>query len=95
MEISIAISAVEGLRTGTSSLDPDVTAQPLLSGSAALNNYGNYYTGSLQAGGNLWINSPAGIGDQISLQGVGSAIHGDLGYGAPTRGASPGESRRR
>jgi hemolysin activation/secretion protein len=71
-----------GAETGTSSLDLDVSPQPLLSGSVLLDSNGDYYTGSLRGGANLWVNSPAGIGDQLSLQGVGSVIHGHLGYGA-------------
>jgi hemolysin activation/secretion protein len=71
-----------GTETGTSSLDLDVTRLPLLSGSATLDNNGDYYTGGLRAGANLWVSSPAGIGDQLSLQGLGSVIHGHLGYGA-------------
>jgi hemolysin activation/secretion protein len=59
-----------------------VSRIPLIYGSAALDNNGDYYTGSLRASANLWVNSPAGIGDQLSLQGVGAIVHGHLGYGA-------------
>jgi hemolysin activation/secretion protein len=71
-----------GVETGTSTLDLDVSRMPLISGSAALDNNGDYYTGSLRASANLWVNSLAGLGDQLSLQGVGTVIHGHLGYGA-------------
>ncbi len=81
-----------GTQIGTSSLDLDIAPQQVLSGSAALDNNGDYYTGSLQASANLWINSPAGFGDQLSLQGVGSLIHGHLGYGALGYGVPLGYS---
>ena len=71
-----------GAEIGTSALDLNVTAQPLLSGAVTLDNGGDYYTGNLRTTANLWINSPAHIGDQLTLQGVGSEIHGHLGYGA-------------
>jgi hemolysin activation/secretion protein len=71
-----------GTQTGTSSLDLELSPPPLVSGSAALDNNGDYYTGSLRTSANLWVNSPGGFGDQLSLQGVGSVIHGHLGYGA-------------
>lgn len=80
--VQAAARLSQGEEIGTSRLDVEVAPTPLLTGSASLDNGGDYYTGSLRAISNLWINSPAGIGDQVSLQAVGSIIHGDLGYGA-------------
>jgi hemolysin activation/secretion protein len=80
--VKVAARLSPGSEIGTSSLDLNVAPQPMLAGSAALDNNGDYYTGSLRASANVWVNSPAGFGDQLSLQGVGSFIHGHLGYGA-------------
>jgi hemolysin activation/secretion protein len=71
-----------GHATGTSDLEVDAEPAPLFAGSASLDNGGDYYTGNIRAITNLWVNDPAGIGDQLTLQGVGSLVHGQLGYGA-------------
>ena len=71
-----------GGETGTSNLDVNATAEPLLSGMVTLDNEGDYYTGNARAIANVWLNSPLGYGDQLSLQTVESVIHGSLAYGA-------------
>jgi hemolysin activation/secretion protein len=81
-----------GTSVGTSTLSVDASADPLLSGAVQLDNAGNYYSGVARAVGTLWINSPARIGDQITVQGVASAIHGDLYYGALGYGVPLGYS---
>ncbi len=54
----------------------------MASGSLQLDNNGNYYSGVARGIGTLWVNSPTGIGDQITAQAVASAVHGNLYYGA-------------
>jgi hemolysin activation/secretion protein len=71
-----------GSNVGTSTLTVEASADPLASGSLQLDNNGNYYSGVARGIGTLWINSPTGIGDQITAQAVASAVHGNLYYGA-------------
>jgi hemolysin activation/secretion protein len=68
--------------TGMSTLDVNAVEDSLASGYVQLDNGGSYYSGVARGVGTLWINSPTGIGDQITLQGVATSVHGNLYYGA-------------
>jgi len=84
-----------GTEVGTSTLKVDATEDRPVSGAVQFDNGGNYYSGVARAIGTLWVNSPTRIGDQITLQGVASAIHGDLYYGAVGYGVPLGYSGAR
>jgi hemolysin activation/secretion protein len=66
--------------TGSSTLSAQVNADRLLSGYTQFDNGGSYYSGVTRLLGTLWLNSPAGIGDQLTLQGMAAGHHGELGY---------------
>ena len=83
--ITATSSLERGKTPGTTRLALDVLEQPLLTGSAWVDNYGNRYTGSVRGNAMLNISSPAGWGDQISLfytqsEGVN---FGRVGYSLP------------
>jgi len=78
--------------TGTSALGVAVHPENLVSGLAQIDNGGNYYSGVVRGMGTLWLNSPAGIGDQLTLQGVAAGVHGDLYYGTVGYGVPLGYS---
>jgi len=81
-----------GTAVGTSTLTVEADADRLASGAVQIDNNGNYYSGIARAVGTLWINSPAHIGDQITVQAVASEIHGDLYYGSLGYGVPLGYS---
>jgi hemolysin activation/secretion protein len=93
-----------GEYTGSSTLGTQLAEDQLVSGYTQLDNSGSYYSGVARLLGTLWINSPAGIGDQLTLQGMAAGRHGNLdyatvGYGVPlgyrgTRFAIRGSSLR-
>ncbi|MCB1788088.1 MAG: ShlB/FhaC/HecB family hemolysin secretion/activation protein [Gammaproteobacteria bacterium] len=45
---------------------------PLVTGNVDVDNFGNYYTGKTRVGTTLYVNSPARIGDQLTLRAVTS-----------------------
>lgn len=67
-----------GASVGTTDLDIRLQRTRRLTGFAALDNFGNRFTGDLRLGAGLNVNSPAGIGDSLSVQGIAAA---DLDYG--------------
>ncbi|HYD33362.1 MAG TPA: ShlB/FhaC/HecB family hemolysin secretion/activation protein, partial [Methylophilaceae bacterium] len=81
-----------GKAVGTSQLDVNVDADPLVEGALQLDNQGNYYSGANRAIGTLWLNNPWGIGDQVTVQGVASEGHGDMQYGLLAYGMPIGYS---
>lgn len=70
------VSVRSTLRPGTQAGSSDLLVQALpgerLSGGIELDNYGGKYTGEYRLGGNLNLNSPLGLGDQLSLRAMGS-----------------------
>ena len=84
-----------GQKIGTSRLDVGVEADPFVRGSVQLDNMGNYYSGNTRAIGTLQLNSPWGIGDQLTVQGVATTGHGDLQYGMLDYGLPIGYSGMR
>jgi len=84
-----------GQQVGTSQLDVGIDPDPLVIGGLQLDNLGNYYTGRTRAIGTLQLNSPWGIGDQLTLQGVASTGHGDIQYGMLDYGLPIGYSGMR
>ncbi|MDE1942307.1 MAG: ShlB/FhaC/HecB family hemolysin secretion/activation protein [Betaproteobacteria bacterium] len=80
-----------GDSTGTSDLDVRVTSASALSGSVGFDNWGNRYTGSSRGFVAAdWAN-PLGLGDRISLYGMGAERDGTeyerVAYDLPTNGA--------
>lgn len=70
--IQLASTLKPGATVGTTDLMVDVQPGPLVSGSVDLSNHGNRFTGEYRLGGSLHLNSPLGLGDQLSLQAMGS-----------------------
>lgn len=61
-----------GTSVGATDLLVDVQPGPLVSGAVDLDTYGNRFTGEYRMGGTLNLNSPLGLGDQLSLRAMGS-----------------------
>lgn len=61
-----------GATVGTTDLQVDVQPGALVSGSIDADNYGNRFTGEYRFGGSLYLNSPLGLGDRLSLRGLNS-----------------------
>jgi hemolysin activation/secretion protein len=81
------VTVQPGAQAETSSLQATLKEMPLLRGNATLDTFGNRYTGSIRAGLNMYLDNPAGFGDQIAATLVKS-LDGDsnfarLGYTAP------------
>ncbi len=70
---------------GTTRISVDVNEGPLLTGSAALDNFGNRYTGATRLSTQASLNDPAGIGDQAIMQAsVADGVQlARLGYSLP------------
>lgn len=66
-----------GASVGTTDLDIQLRGTRRVTGFAELDNFGNRFTGDLRLGAGLNVNSPAGIGDSLSLRGIAAA---DLDY---------------
>jgi hemolysin activation/secretion protein len=67
-----------GASVGTTDLDIEALGTRRLTGFVALDNFGNRFTGDTRLGWGLNVNSPAGIGDSLSLNGMTAR---DVGYG--------------
>ena len=68
-----------GASVGTSDLVINLEPGAPYAGSVELDNYGNRYTGEYRLGGSFYLNSPLGIGDQMTLRALVSDH--DLTYG--------------
>lgn len=77
--IAVAATLKPGETVGTSDLQVRTDAAPLVTGNAALDNYGNRYTGRARLGGAVSIIDPAQHGDVLSVSGLTS---GDMDYGS-------------
>ncbi|MHB8564929.1 MAG: ShlB/FhaC/HecB family hemolysin secretion/activation protein [Acidiferrobacteraceae bacterium] len=78
-----------GAAPGTSDLSVTTTAAPAVTGNVLVDNYGNGYTGREQLGGGLTVNSPLGIGDRLTFQGLTTGRnldYGRMGYSVPLDG---------
>ena len=78
-----------GASVGTSDLVVGLEPGAPYSGSVELDNYGNRYTGEYRLGGNFKLNSPLGIGDQLTLRALVSdqnLSYGRLAYQVPIGG---------
>jgi hemolysin activation/secretion protein len=81
----VAVNATlkPGDAVGTSDLMVATTPTPAVVGTAALDNFGNRYTGRARIGGTLEVISPLRHGDALSLSGLSSGSgmnYGRLGY---------------
>ncbi len=61
-----------GATVGATDLIVETRPGPLVSGSIDMDNYGNRFTGQNRLGASLNLNSPLGLGDQLSLRAMGS-----------------------
>lgn len=81
----VAVNATlkPGEAVGTSDLDVTTTATPGFVGNAALDNFGNRYTGRARIGGTVEAVNPLQHGDVLSLSGLSSGSgmnYGRVGY---------------
>ncbi|MBU0986546.1 MAG: BamA/TamA family outer membrane protein [Proteobacteria bacterium] len=65
-------SLEQGAAPGTTRLGIDVTEGPLISGLISGDNYGDRYTGIWRGTGQIAVNDPFGLGDQLSLYIIGA-----------------------
>ncbi|MES2743596.1 MAG: ShlB/FhaC/HecB family hemolysin secretion/activation protein [Pseudomonadota bacterium] len=75
-----------GREVGSSDLFITVDPGKPYEGNVALDNYGNRYTGQTRLSGSLDINSPARIGDRLSLRGTVTdeqLLYGQVAYDLP------------
>lgn len=75
-----------GTSTGTTDLLVNIERGALVSGSVDADNYGNRFTGQYRLGGSLFLNSPLGLGDLLSLRAMGSdedQRYGRIAYQLP------------
>ena len=78
-----------GAAFGTGDLEVDVQRTPALRGDVGYDNHGNRYTGEHRLRGNVLIDSPFMLGDQVQVSGVTSSEQlwlGSLGYSLPLGG---------
>lgn len=57
-----------GTEGGTTDLLVEAQSAPLVNGSVDANNYGDHSTGEYRLGGNINVNSPLRLGDQLNLR---------------------------
>lgn len=79
-----------GTRVGTTALDVDTKSKDLITGYVDADNYGNKYTGTNRMGVTLNVNSPLGIGDQLTTRVMTSETkqhYGRIAYQAPVGGS--------
>ncbi|WP_338923995.1 ShlB/FhaC/HecB family hemolysin secretion/activation protein (plasmid) [Pseudomonas silesiensis] len=79
-----------GTRVGTTSLDVEAKNSGLISGYVDADNYGNEYTGTNRVGVTVNVNSPLGIGDQLTTRMMTSEDkqqYGRIAYQAPVGGS--------
>ncbi|WP_274644878.1 ShlB/FhaC/HecB family hemolysin secretion/activation protein [Pseudomonas serbica] len=79
-----------GSRVGTTALDVDIKQKELISGYVDADNYGNKYTGTNRMGVTVNVNSPLGIGDQLTtrvMASEGKQQYGRIAYQAPVGGS--------
>lgn len=79
-----------GTRVGTTALDIETKPKDLLTGYVDADNYGNKYTGTNRMGVTVNVNSPLGIGDQLTTRVMvseGKQQYSRLAYQAPVGGS--------
>jgi hemolysin activation/secretion protein len=79
-----------GARVGTTALDVDTKPSNMVTGYLDADNYGNKYTGTNRTGITLNVNSPLGIGDQLTTRVMTSETkqhYGRVAYQAPVGGS--------
>jgi hemolysin activation/secretion protein len=83
--IAAAASLEPGENDGETAVKVQLSPVPAYQGRAELNNYGSRYTGANQALFAVNLLSPVGFGQQLSINGVGSAgsAYGQLNYSLP------------
>lgn len=83
--INARASLEPGQTPGATSLIINTQEQGLLHGIASIDNHGDRYTGYIRGIGQLLVNDPSGLGDQIgvSFAGAEDIIHGFASYTLP------------
>jgi hemolysin activation/secretion protein len=79
-----------GARVGTTALDIETKSKDLITGYVDADNYGNKYTGTNRMGVTVNVNSPLGIGDQLTtrvMASEGKQQYSRLAYQAPVGGS--------
>lgn len=78
-----------GAAFGTGNLEVEVQRTPTVRGDVGYDNFGNRYTGEHRLRGNVLIDSPFMLGDQVQVSGVTTSEQlwlGSLGYSLPLGG---------
>lgn len=91
--VRVKSTLAPGAEVGTTDLIVDIAPAPRISGSVEADNAGNRFTGAYRLGGTVYLNDPAGIGDQASLRLLGSnggLAYGRAAYQAPVGSATVG-----
>lgn len=79
-----------GSEAGTGDLEVQISRTSTSNGSIGLDNHGNRYSGQARTRGNLSINSPFALGDQINLSGLYTQEDmwlGNASYSSPLGGS--------
>jgi hemolysin activation/secretion protein len=87
-DISVAGTLEEGAKPGDTVLLLTVTDKPFVNGQVTADNYGDSNSGRARASALVNVNSPLGIGDQLSVYGMYSQgnSYGRLAYTLPLGG---------
>jgi hemolysin activation/secretion protein len=78
-----------GTKTGEAQFLLRAKDTPRITGNVDFDNFGSYYTGESRLGATLYINSPSGTGDQVTLRAVTSGSDSNyvfLDYSVPISG---------
>jgi hemolysin activation/secretion protein len=79
-----------GIRVGTTALDIETKPKDILTGYVDADNYGNKYTGTNRMGVTVNVNSPLGLGDQLTTRVMvseGKQQYSRIAYQAPVGGS--------
>ena len=88
--LSASASLDPGANTGETDVTLNVTEGKLLSATVDVDNYGNRFTGQNRLGATVYLNSPLGLGDQLSVRGMTTNENlkfGRINYQLPVGGA--------
>ena len=88
--LSASATLDPGANTGETDVTLNVNEGKLVTVTADLDNYGNRYTGQNRLGATLYLNSPLGLGDQLSVRAMhtsGDLAFGRINYQLPVGGA--------
>ena len=88
--LSASATLDPGANTGETDVTLNVNEGKLITATVDVDNYGNRYTGQNRLGATVYLNSPLGLGDQLSVRGMGTnedLSFGRINYQIPIGGA--------